>query len=178
MLANDESITFKPVATGDNKSDTPMSWILFAVVFWVCWRWFLRDWFHGLSATKAVLARVRAHQIPEEAYYEMAGAEIESGALKRGLWLKALAQSKGDENAARARYIELRVSAMRSEAADAIRHASEGKAEDFDSSPREQPTPPKAVVTCPNCSGKSRVAAAKLLDICCPHCRSTFRLKT
>lgn len=53
--------------------------------------------------------------VTDEAYYEAVGREIAEGHVRPGLWVKALADSKYDEPRAKARYIELRVEALKSE---------------------------------------------------------------
>lgn len=45
----------------------------------------------------------------EEALFELAWEEIEKDEVKSGLWAKAFASAKGDENATKAAYIALRV---------------------------------------------------------------------
>jgi hypothetical protein len=51
----------------------------------------------------------------DEQLYEAVGEELASGELRRGLWLKALHETGGDEGRARLRYVGLRVQAMRGE---------------------------------------------------------------
>jgi hypothetical protein len=101
--------------------------IFWAAVFWVCWKWFLRVWIGRQSASKSVLAAVAARQIPEEAYFEMVGDELRRGIVRNGLWLKAMADSGGDEKRATAAYTRLRVASMRQEAAARIRAASDSE---------------------------------------------------
>ncbi len=58
----------------------------------------------------------------EEKLYEIAGQEIVSKSPKLGLWTKAFSTAKGDEQRAKAEYIELRVAQLRREfAAEAAR---------------------------------------------------------
>jgi hypothetical protein len=45
----------------------------------------------------------------DERYYDQVLKEIRIQGLREGLWAKALAQTNGDEQAARGRYIALRV---------------------------------------------------------------------
>jgi hypothetical protein len=101
--------------------------IFWSAVLWVCWKWFLRAWIRKQSASKSVMATVAARQIPEEAYFEMVGDELKRGIVRDGLWLKAMADSGGDEKRATAAYTRLRVTSMRQEAAARIRAASDSK---------------------------------------------------
>lgn len=54
-------------------------------------------------------------RLHEEYIYEAVAIEIDKGVRRQGLWAKAFAKSKGDENITKAHYIELRVQAMRDE---------------------------------------------------------------
>ena len=65
------------------------------------------------SSTKAKLA---ASKLAEEQLYAQAAEEVASGQIRQGLWAKALAESDGDETAAKGRYLKLRVEIMRAEA--------------------------------------------------------------
>jgi hypothetical protein len=56
-------------------------------------------------------------RITEEMLYAEVLREIETGLRRDGLWAKALAQSNMQEGPAQARYIELRVQALRDEIA-------------------------------------------------------------
>lgn len=153
--------------------------IIIAIVFWsfilwLCWKWFLGNWVGKLSAAKVVKAKLAAHQIPAEAYFEMAGAEVARGNFRKGLWVQAMSEALGDETRASAIYIQLRVKAMRREAEVAIRKASDKTVtEEYEELPEQ-----KIVLNCPNCKGKLRLAAGKHLDVNCPHCRTEFRTHT
>lgn len=57
----------------------------------------------------------------EERLYERAADELGSGELRKGLWVKALSDVNGNEEAAKARYIKLRVAQYKEEIA-ASRH--------------------------------------------------------
>ncbi len=59
-------------------------------------------------------ARV-ADEAAEENMYDAVGAELESGILHKATWLKAFAQASGDENFAKATYINLRIEKLRAE---------------------------------------------------------------
>lgn len=69
----------------------------------------------GFFARKRKEAAVR--RIFEEKIYEMVAAEIEESGRRPGLWMKALANSNGDENRAKSRYINYRAQSMMDEAA-------------------------------------------------------------
>ncbi len=143
-------------------------------ILWLCWKWFLGDWIGRLSAAKTIKAKFAARQIPDEAYFEMAGEEVARGTIRKGLWVQAMSEALGDEKKASAIYIRLRVRAMQQDAAAAIRRASDKTASaDYGELPES-----KVVMSCPNCNGKLRVISGKYLDVTCPHCQSEFRTHT
>lgn len=148
-------------------------------ILWLCWKWFLGGWVGKLNAAKDVKAMMAARQIPDEAYFEMAGEEVARGTIRKGLWVQAMSESLGDEKKAGAIYIRLRVHVMRQEAAAAIRQASDGNFSAGTSKSFDQLVPvPKTVISCPQCAGRLRVAASKHLDVTCPHCQAEFRTQT
>ena len=63
---------------------------------------------------KTVFQRA-ATRIQEEQLYEIVAIEIDQGVLRPGLWAKAFAKSNGEENVAKANYIELRVQSLKDE---------------------------------------------------------------
>ena len=65
--------------------------------------------------THAKASRAAA-KVAEELIYEQVAAEVAAGAIRQGLWAKAIAESDGNEAAAKARYIKLRVELMIAEA--------------------------------------------------------------
>ena len=65
------------------------------------------------SSAKAKLA---ASKLAEEQLYAQAAEEVASGQIRQGLWAKAIAETGGDEAAAKAHYLKLRVEIMRAEA--------------------------------------------------------------
>lgn len=139
------------------------------LIAWLGWRFFgkrIRD----SRARKWTSAKLDAHRIPDEAYYDMAGEELKRGSMRQGLWLKALAEAKGDETRARASYLKLRVAAMRSEAADAL-YASASQ------TPNASPAQ-KKIITCPKCHGRLRVDVDKHLEVTCAHCSNVFEVST
>lgn len=72
------------------------------------------------SSAKATLA---ARKLAEERLYEIAVEEIAANNIRPGLWAKALAETDGNEAAAKARYIKLRVETIGAEA-DLQEHAA------------------------------------------------------
>jgi hypothetical protein len=73
-----------------------------------------------------MFAKLRDAQVArrktEEAYYEAAIAEFESGCVRQGLMGQALASSDGDERKAHATYIRLLATAIRDDAYIAMRN--------------------------------------------------------
>lgn len=65
------------------------------------------------SSTKAKLA---ASKLAEEQLYAEAASEVASGKIRQGLWAKAIAETDGNDAAAKARYLKLRVETMKAEA--------------------------------------------------------------
>ena len=82
------------------------------------------------STAKASLA---ARKLAEEQLYEMAVEEIVANNIRQGLWAKALIESNGNETAARAKYIKLRVESLKAEA-----DLQEYVAENFEKERRER----------------------------------------
>jgi hypothetical protein len=50
--------------------------------------------------------------LDEEVLYEFVVSELAAGVRREGLWAKALVETEGDDQAANARYIKLRVQAL------------------------------------------------------------------
>ena len=73
------------------------------------------------SSTKAKLA---ASKLVEEQLYEAAANEVASGQIRQGIWAQAIAETDGNEAAAKARYLKLRVEIMKAEA-DVMTYATE-----------------------------------------------------
>ena len=61
-------------------------------------------------------AKLAAQKLAEEQLFEFAAEEIAANNIRPGLWAKAIAESDGDDAKAKARYIKLRVEAMKAEA--------------------------------------------------------------
>lgn len=61
--------------------------------------------------------RIKAaiNRLIEERLYEIVAGEIAKGNIRQGLWAKAFCQFSGDEQAAKSKYIELRVDSLRDE---------------------------------------------------------------
>lgn len=56
------------------------------------------------------------NRLVEEKIYEQVFREIESGLRRDGLWAKALQESRGNEQEAKALYIKFRVQSIKDEA--------------------------------------------------------------
>ena len=56
-------------------------------------------------------------KLRDEELWAAAAEEVASGLIRTGLWAKALAESSGDEGAAKSRYLQLRFDALKDEAA-------------------------------------------------------------
>ena len=52
------------------------------------------------------------NRLIEERLYEIVADEMEKGDIRQGLWAKAFSLSSGDEQAAKSKYIELRVDSL------------------------------------------------------------------
>ena len=142
-----------------------------AFIFWLCWKWFLGEIVNGFSATKTAKAKIAAHQIPDEAYYEMAAKEVQNDNIRPGLWAKAWSDAGGDDMKAKALYLKLRVASMKDEAANFIRGG-------MSSAEVVERGAPKTVVQCPHCKKSLRVDAAKHLRVNCPACSGNFNVET
>jgi Zn finger protein HypA/HybF involved in hydrogenase expression len=153
--------------------------IIFAIAIFLLLKNTLTTFLQRNNSIKTIKSKIAARKIPDEAYFEMAAAEVARGTIRKGLWAKALSEALGDERKAGAIYIKLRVHAMREEAATAIFNAAEGKS--FSRSPgaNQRPAyPEKRVLACPECKKRLRVDSGKHLDITCPHCSTVFRAHT
>lgn len=152
-----------------------MEW-LFALAFWgfvlwVCWKWFLGKFIGGFKATKTAKAQIKARQISEEYYYEMAANEVQQNQIRPGLWAKAWSDVGGDETKAKALYLKLRVASMKDEAAKLIFDGMNDSAAVSDATS-------KVIVECPRCSQKIRVSAGGSGTIICTNCGGSFRAET
>lgn len=148
-------------------------------ILWLCWKWFLGDWVGKLNTAKDVKAKLAARNIPDEAFFEMAGEEVARGTIRKGLWVKAMSEALGDEKVASSIYLRLRVQAMRGEAEAAIRRASDQTIVNASSTIVDQHVPDhKVILSCPHCAGRLRVAVNQYVDVTCPHCHAEFRTRT
>lgn len=59
--------------------------------------------------------------LADEVYYEAVSYELSAGIIRRGLWAMSLAEQKWDEPRAKARYLQLRVNALKNEVAAVLR---------------------------------------------------------
>ena len=78
--------------------------------------------------THAKASRAAA-KVAEELIYEQVAVEVAAGAIRQGLWAKAISESDGNEAAAKARYLKLRVEMINAEA-ELTGYASEQFAKD------------------------------------------------
>ena len=69
-----------------------------------------------MSFFSSAKAKLAASKLAEEQLYAQAAEEIASGQIRQGLWAKAIAETDGDDAAAKARYLKLRVEIMKAEA--------------------------------------------------------------
>ena len=69
-----------------------------------------------MSFFSSAKAKLAASKLAEEQLYAQAAEEVASGQIRQGLWAKAIAETGGDEAAAKAHYLKLRVEIMRAEA--------------------------------------------------------------
>ena len=69
-----------------------------------------------MSFFSSAKAKLAASKLAEEELYAQAAEEVASGQIAQGLWAKAIAETGGDEAAAKAQYLKLRVEIMKAEA--------------------------------------------------------------
>ena len=62
-----------------------------------------------MSLFSSAKAKLAASKLAEEQLYAQAAEEVASGQIRQGLWAKAIAETGGDEAAAKAQYLKLRV---------------------------------------------------------------------
>ena len=68
-----------------------------------------------MSFFSSAKAKLAASKLAEEQLYAQAAEEVASGQIRQGLWAKAIAETGGDEAAAKANYLKLRVEIMKAE---------------------------------------------------------------
>jgi len=88
-----------------------------------------------------------ASRLNDETLYAFVSEEIEKGIKRDGLWIKAVADAKGNESIAKANYIKLRVQSLKDEASLAkAREAQSQKSQSdkkfYDNPPRYETEPP------------------------------------
>jgi len=145
--------------------------LFWGFVFWVCWKWFLGKFVGRFKATKAAKAQIKARQISDEYYYEMAAKEVQQNQIRPGLWAKAWSDVGGDETKAKALYLKLRVATMKDEAAKFIFEGMNDSAVVGDATS-------KVIVQCPRCNQKIRVSAGGSGTIVCSNCGGSFKIET
>ena len=69
-----------------------------------------------MSLFSSAQVKLAASKLAEEQLYAQAAEEVASGQIRQGLWAKAIAETDGDDAAAKARYLKLRVEIMQAEA--------------------------------------------------------------
>ena len=69
-----------------------------------------------MSFFSSAKAKLAASKLAEDQLYAQAAEEVASGQIRQGLWAKAIAETGGDEVAAKAHYLKLRVEIMKAEA--------------------------------------------------------------
>ncbi len=86
--------------------------VLFGLIILTVW---LVRWVRSSSrrAKDVMKSSLPLPEPAEESLYAAAMKEVETGGIREGLWAKAFAKAKGDENKAKAFYIEQRVREMR-----------------------------------------------------------------
>ena len=99
-----------------------------------------------MSLFSSAKAKLAASKLAEERLYAQVAEEVASGQIRQGLWAKAIAETGGDEAAAKAHYLKLRVEIMRAEAEvtdyvakEAMRHASQSKSAPVNPSSNQGP---------------------------------------
>lgn len=75
----------------------------------------------------SIKSSIGISDVADERFYEAVAAELAQGGMRPGLWTKALADSNLDEKRAKARYIRLRVAALKEEAARNGRQQAESR---------------------------------------------------
>ena len=66
----------------------------------------------------------------DKIFYEMAGAEIESGQIDKGLMVKAISKSGGDKKKAELVYLEWRIELLKEQAIGDVERAERKRVED------------------------------------------------
>ena len=69
-----------------------------------------------MSFFSSAKAKLAASKLAEEQLYAQAAEEVASGQIRQGLWAKAIAETGGDDAAAKAHCLRLRVGIVKAEA--------------------------------------------------------------
>lgn len=111
----------------------------------------------------------------EESIYEAVYEEIETGMMRKGLWAKALANSDGNENQAKAAYIKLRATAMMDDIA--MREQQDEAArqqENASSSPPPEGSwtndTPMSDMRCSRCDAEVKINFGDAYHVLCRRC--------
>ena len=89
-----------------------------------------------MSFFSSAKAKLAASKLAEQQLYAQAAEEVASGQIRQGLWAKAIAETAGDEAAAKAHYLKLRVEIMQAEA-EVTDYARKQAAREADQAARE-----------------------------------------
>ncbi len=109
-----------------------------------------------------------ASRLIEEKIYETVALEIQRGELRTGLWAKALAESRGDEQKAKSLYISHRVQSIKDEKAiaEALKNNPAGSSKSENPTSREEnPNEKYAIYTSCKSSWEHEAALDKLHSI-------------
>ena len=106
-----------------------------------------------MSLFSSAKARLAASKLAEEQLYAQAAEEVASGQIRQGLWAKAIAETGGDEAAAKAKYLKLRVEIMKAEvevvefaAKEAARDSERQAAGEADEAPQKSSVLPDILI--------------------------------
>ena len=69
-----------------------------------------------MNFVSSAVAKLAASKLDKEQLYAQAAKEVASGQISQGLLAKAIAETGGDEVAAKADYLKMRVEIIRAEA--------------------------------------------------------------
>ena len=106
----------------------------------------------------------------EEQIFEQVAREMHSNDIRPGLWAKAFAESNGDPDRTRARYISLRANSIVKEIA--------AQQELLAKTAAQQSNVPAVsrTIPCPKCKVNLRFRDTGELTCRCPQCKTTFRV--
>lgn len=101
----------------------------------------------------------------EEALYELVAEELEAGHKEKGLWLKALANSDGDEGKSMAAYVKMRVQSLADDN-ELLRQAM--KRAGMEQPPERRPPAPERKAHSESNNGRSGAVAFLLVVMLLP----------